>query len=599
MKQPLGFVLAGLLGISVGSLSGGVTVASASEHSEESAETLKVVYPPNAHETTSDQIFLIGTAPTDGEVRVNGEVIERSAAGHFAPSFPLEVGENVFVLEFQDQHIELSVTRVAIASPIPEGSTFVTESLYPPVDIARLPGEPICFEAIAPPNAEVSVQLANQTISLQASNDQITLPPNSAVLTQQNAPIDVALPQAATYQGCQSFSRPGRLGVSTYRLSHDGQSHTQSAAGTIDILDPTTPQIAEVTASSGAARTGPSTNYSRLTPLPPGTQATVTGRESNWYRLDYGVWIRDTDVTIRPGAVPTRSLIRSIRSRQVDGWTEILFPLQVPVPVSVDQGDETFTLTLHNTTAQTDTIFVDSDPIIRRLDWTQPTPDQVRYTFRLTSDQQWGYRLRYEGTTLVLALRHPPDVSPELNDLRGVSILLDPGHGGEELGARGPTGLPEKTVNLAVSSLLRDELEQRGATVYMTREEDVPLSLGDRIDLINQLEPTLALSIHYNALPDNGDAINTDGIGMFWYHPQAHNLSVFLHDYLTETLDRPSYGVFWNNLALTRPSVAPSVLLELGFMINPTEFEWIVDEQEQQRLAGAIADGLAEWLSRQ
>jgi N-acetylmuramoyl-L-alanine amidase len=606
-------ILASIIGIGIGYASGALipgidaskwgNMASAQETSAPSqspsaAEQLLVVYPPNDHETTADQIFLIGSAPAEGEVRVNGDVIERSPAGHFAPSFPLNEETNPFQLTFQDQTIDLTVTRVATTMPVPEGDTFVGDRLYPSVDIARLPGEPICFEAIAPPNAEVSVQVADQTIPLSPTRASVALPPNSAVLTQQNSPIDTHTPQAETYQRCHSFATAGALGTPTYHLTRNGQSYRQQAIGQVEILDPSTPDIAEVIGGSGAARTGPSTSYSRLTPLPPGTQATVTGRESNWYRLDYGVWIRETDVAVRPGAVPPRSLIRSIRSRQADGWTEVLFPLQVPVPVSVEQGDDMFTLILHNTTAQTDTIFVDSDPIIRRLDWIQTSPDQVRYTFHLNSTQQWGHALRYDKTTLVLALRHPPTLSSP-DDLTGVSILLDPGHGGDELGARGPTGYPEKAVNLAVSLLLRDELEQRGATVYMTREEDITLSLGDRMEQIRQREPTLALSIHYNALPDNGDAINTAGIGMFWYHPQAHNLSVFLHDYLTETLNRPSYGVFWNNLALTRPSVAPSLLLELGFMINPTEFEWIVDEQEQRRLAGAIADGITEWIHQQ
>jgi N-acetylmuramoyl-L-alanine amidase len=118
--------------------------------------------------------------------------------------------------------------------------------------------------------------------------------------------------------------------------------------------------------------------------------------------------------------------------------------------------------------------------------------------------------------------------------------------------------------------------------------------------LIEQLEPAIALSIHYNALPDAGNAIHTAGIGTFWYNPQAHSLAMFLHNYLVETLDRPSYGVFWNNLALTRPTVAPCVLLELGFMINPEEFEWITDPEEQEDLAEAIAAGVTQWvLTRQ
>jgi N-acetylmuramoyl-L-alanine amidase len=299
-------------------------------------------------------------------------------------------------------------------------------------------------------------------------------------------------------------------------------------------------------------------------------------------------------------------LIRSIRSRQLEGQTEILFPLQVPVPVSVQQGDRTFTLTLFNTTAQTDIIKLNDDPLIARLDWQQVQPGRVQYTFNLKTEQQWGYSLRYEGTTLVLTLRHPPAVIKPVRNaaatrsprsLSGMTDLLDPGHGGpEDLGARGPTGLPEKAVALTLSKLLQKELEQRGAKVVVTRTTDVDVSLQDRVALINQVKPTVALSLHYNALPDDGDAVKTKGVSTFWYNTQAHSLAVYLHNYLVSTLKRSSYGVFWNNLALTRPTIAPSVLLELGFMINPTEFEWITNPREQQRLASAIADGLSNWL---
>ncbi|ASC69447.1 N-acetylmuramoyl-L-alanine amidase [Halomicronema hongdechloris C2206] len=278
------------------------------------------------------------------------------------------------------------------------------------------------------------------------------------------------------------------------------------------------------------------------------------------------------------------------------GWTEVRFPLQVPVPI---QGRaktaERLTLTLHNTVAQTDTIFFSEDPVVQRLDWRPLLPDQAQYTFHMTSHQQWGYRLRYQGTTLVLSLRHPP-VLGNGAPLQGATILLDPGHGGEELGARGPTGYPEKAVNLAVSQRLQGELEARGARVMLTRQEDRAVSLRDRMDQIVAAAPTLALSIHYNALPDSGDALNTAGVGAFWYHAQAHDLAMFLHNYLTTELDRPAYGVFWNNLALTRPTVAPTVLLELGFMINPDEFEWITDPAAQRTLAATLADGIAVWL---
>ncbi len=610
-------------------------------------QPLSVVYPPADHKTTAEQIFLIGTAPQSGEVLVNGQAIARSRGGHFAPSFPLQLGENLFTLRYQNQQVQIKVTRTSTEPTPPVGLAFGKDSLTPAVDIARMPGELICFGAIAPPNSTVSVKLGNQTIPLMSQSQDVQLPPNSAALTQANQPASRSI--IGQYQGCATAESSADLGVPQFQLTMDGKTTTQPGSGKISILSPAKLEVAEVTAEAGVARTGPSTDYSRLTPLPKGTRATVTGREGEWVRLDYGGWIKASEVQIVPGAVPPLSLIRSIRARQVSGATEVVFPLQTPVPVSVQQGDRTFTLTLYNTTAQTDIIRLDDDPVISRLDWQQVAPSQVQYTFNLKSQQQWGYSLRYEGTSLVLSLRHPPattmrlinfnppipvdeptdiaivDLQPSESlsvrynnnivtgsvrynnnmvsgvvypskPLSGIKILLDPGHGGAETGSVGPTGYPEKAVNLVVSKLVQEQLLARGATVYMTREDDREVSLQERVAMIDKLKPAIAISIHYNALPDGGDAMNTQGIGAFWYNTQAHSLAMFLHNYLVQELGRPSYGVFWNNLALTRPHTTPSVLLELGFMINPEEFEWVVNPQEQQKLAEAIADGITEWF---
>jgi N-acetylmuramoyl-L-alanine amidase len=56
--------------------------------------------------------------------------------------------------------------------------------------------------------------------------------------------------------------------------------------------------------------------------------------------------------------------------------------------------------------------------------------------------------------------------------------------------------------------------------------------------------------------------------------------------------------VYWNNLALTRPHSAPSVLLELGFMSNPEDFELAMDVEEQRRLVRVLAEGVVEWFQK-
>ncbi len=584
-------------------------------------QPLYISYPPANHQTTASRIFFIGTAPAAGDVLVNGTRIVRSEAGHFAPSFPLQLGVNLFSVRYRNQTVQIKVTRTSTQPTQPTGLEFGKDSLTPAVDIARMPGEFICFSAIAPPKATVSVQLANQTIPLLPQSQDVQLPANSAALTQANQPSPRSI--AGQYQGCATASAAADFGLPKFQMTLNGATKSQMGQGKVSILSPAKLEVAEVTADAGTARTGPSTDYSRLTPLPKGTRATVTGREGEWVRLDYGAWVKASEVRIVAGAVPPRSLIRSITARQVNGATEVVFPLQVPVPVNVQQGDRTFTVTLYNTTAQTDIIRLDDNPLISRLDWQQVAPGQVQYTFNLKSAQQWGYNLRYEGTSLVLSLRHPPKASsiqdpksrallipeetsrtqrPKIQNpksLSGIKILLDPGHGGAESGAAGPTGYPEKDVTLIVTKLVRDQLLAQGATVYMTREENKDVSLQDRVAMIDKLQPAIAISIHYNSLPDEGDAQNTQGMGAFWYNTQAHSLAVFLHNYVVSQLKRPSYGVFWDNLALTRPTTAPAVLLELGFMSNPVEFEWVTNPQEHQKLASAIANGITEWFQVQ
>lgn len=578
---------------------------------------LSIIYPPPKHETIAEKIFFIGTASPKKAVLINGqEVKNRSTSGHFAPSLPLKMGENIFVIRQEDQTIKLKITRISSLPEVPKTLTFAPGSLTPVVDLALLSHEPICLSAVAPPNAKVSAQIGKSKILLIPQIDSVELPANSAVLTSKTGSQDQQ--NLGQYKGCTVLDVAHNYGRATFTLEQNNQIVTSQSQGQISILDPKDIRVVEVVADVGVARTGASSDYSRLTPLPKGTRARVTGQEGEWLRLDYGAWIKAEETKFIPGNIPPQSIIRGITSRQTKSATEIVFPLQMPVPIEIKQQEDSITLTLHNITAQTDTIRLDANPLIKRLDWQQVSPTQIDYTFVLNYQQQWGYDLRYEGTNLILSLRHSPRILPlataasmeyvedliegnviELEGqkpLENIKILLDPGHGGKEQGSKGATGYPEKKANLIIAKLVRDELKQLGAMVYLTREKDQDLALEARVAMIDKIKPDLAISLHYNALPDDGDAEHTQGISSFWYNTQAQAPAMFLHDYLVEKLNRPDAGTFWNNLALTRPHTAPSILLELGFMINPEEFEWITDEREQKELAKTLAQGIKEWF---
>jgi N-acetylmuramoyl-L-alanine amidase len=570
------------------------------------SKSLYVSYPPADHQTSADRIFLIGSAPSEGKVSINSKSVPRSLKGHFASVFNLKVGKNSFEVDYKGQTKTIVVTRSAAAKADTPKDNFDPKSLEPQGDMARMPGELVCFGANAPAKSKVQVNVAGQDIKLQEQTKNIELPDNKSALIDQNQPQ--AMYGAGQYLGCAIASAAADLGNPTYKLETGNPPTTvaQTAPGKVQILSPLNLDIAEVKVEGGITRTGASSDFSRLTPLPKGTKAAITarqtgnnnGKQANWVRLDYGGWILAEQVQVTTGvAVPPKTIVKSVMSKDRIGATDVIFPLQVPVPITIEQGTNTVTLTLYNTTAQTDIIRFNDNPVVSRLDWKQTTPGVVQYTFNLKSKQQWGYKLRYQGSNLVLTLRHPPNLNKDNLDkpLIGTKILLDPGHGGKDSGAVGPNGYTEKDANLYAAKLLANELSLKGASVFLSREVDKFIELNDRQAIIDNLEPTLALSVHHNSLPDGGNP-DTKGFSTFWYHAQAQSLAMYLHNFVVKDTGRPSYGVLWDNLALARPASAPSVLLEWGFMSNPSEFEQISDPIEQQKMAKSIANGITEWL---
>jgi N-acetylmuramoyl-L-alanine amidase len=570
------------------------------------SKSLYVSYPPADYQTAADRVFLIGSAPSEGKVSINNKSVPRSLKGHFASVFNLKVGKNSFEVDYKGQTKTIVVTRSAVAKTDAPKDNFDPKSLEPQGDMARMPGELVCFGANAPAKSKVQVNVAGQDIKLQEQTKSVELPDNKSALIDQNQPQ--AMYGAGQYLGCAIASAAADLGNPTYKLETGNPPTTvaQAAPGKVQILSPLNLDIAEVKVEGGITRTGASSDFSRLTPLPKGTRAAITarqtgnnnGKQANWVRLDYGGWILAEQVQVTTGVgVPPKTIVKSVISKDRIGATDVIFPLQVPVPITLEQGTNTVTLTLYNTTAQTDIIRFNDNPVVSRLDWKQTTPGVVQYTFNLKSKQQWGYKLRYQGSNLVLSLRHPPKINKDNLDkpLIGTKILLDPGHGGKDSGAVGPNGYAEKDANLYAAKLLANELSIKGASVYLSREVDKFVELDDRRAIIDNLEPTIALSVHHNSLPDGGNP-DTKGFSTYWYHGQAQSLAMSIHNYVVKDTGRPSYGVLWDNLALARPASAPSVLLEWGFMSNPGEFEQISDPLEQQKMAKSIANGITEWL---
>lgn len=183
------------------------------------------------------------------------------------------------------------------------------------------------------------------------------------------------------------------------------------------------------------------------------------------------------------------------------------------------------------------------------------------------------------------------------NVLNGVKITLDPGHGGEEYGAIGCLGNPEKDVNLQIALKLKDKLIQKGAKVFMTRESDDYVSLNDRVTFANKNSSDVFLSIHNNAVADNKASNDITGTETYYFYPQSKNLAKSLQDSITKGLASKDLGVKQESFAVVRNSQCLAVLLEIGFMIAPDDNAKLLDNDYQDKITNSIVEGLEKYFA--
>ncbi|MEH7014685.1 N-acetylmuramoyl-L-alanine amidase [Neobacillus niacini] len=183
----------------------------------------------------------------------------------------------------------------------------------------------------------------------------------------------------------------------------------------------------------------------------------------------------------------------------------------------------------------------------------------------------------------------------EERNLKGKTIIIDPGHGGKDVGASGQMGTLEKDVTLKMARNLQHELEKRtGASVILTRDKDVTVSKKERVELANTKNADLFISIHFDAFTSN----EVNGITTYYNHGTDRSLAALIHRHLFEqdlgTRDR---GVSFGDFFVLRENTKPSILLELGYISNAEDEKRINSQTYQTQASTAIVEGVIEYLS--
>jgi len=361
--------------------------------------------------------------------------------------------------------------------------------------------------------------------------------------------------------------------------------------------------VAEITKDYAVTRTYPEQN--RLTPLLQGTILNITGKLGTSYRFKYSDsmdgWISENDIKIlSDGNCLYESLINTLNIDSDENYVYLKLPLTQKIPFLIDQSSENqMNLKLFGVKAGINLFsYNNASDFIKELKWTQESNNCLNLSIKTNSKQFWGYKYYYEGNTLILKLKKPPHVDVNY-PLKGKIICLDAGHGGTELGAVGPTAVPEKLINLGIANNLRKILEKKGAKIIMTRDSDKEVGLYDRVDLANSNEAQVIISIHNNSLPDGKNPYEEHGTSTYYYHPQSLPLAKSIQQSLVPTMEFKDLGLINRSFVLTRPTEALSVLVEVGFMINPYEYNLLITPEFQKKAAIGISQGMENFFLSQ
>ncbi|WP_316570460.1 N-acetylmuramoyl-L-alanine amidase [Neobacillus sp. YIM B06451] len=184
--------------------------------------------------------------------------------------------------------------------------------------------------------------------------------------------------------------------------------------------------------------------------------------------------------------------------------------------------------------------------------------------------------------------------------LFGKKILIDPGHGGKDPGAIGPTGLREKDVVLSTGLLLKRELESQGAIVYMTRSTDVFLELKQRTAIANASDYDAFISLHANANDSRtprgtetyyNTTVNFNGV-------KSSTMASDIQRHLVSSIGTPSRGIKEQTFYVNRMNELPSILVELAFISNRTEESLMRSDTFKRNSAIGIRKGLEVYFSK-
>ena len=535
---------------------------------------------------STKQQFIVGSTCKSCALTINEDTVKVYKTGGFAYECNLLENENIFVIEssLKDKKIQQKVIfDLNIPLPPKAVSSFGIESIkvIPDENLWLLPGDKIKVIVKALPGCKVTVM-------------------NSCLY---ELPVSASNPLPGIYQGEYEFKITDTLSDVPLRIiltDSFGNLKSKETTTRYTLMNEGYPtvvltkgRLAHLEYGWGEDRLGGAKigYIDSLIPL------NVIGKMGMDYKVRLApsrtAFIPEEHVTVLPkGSIYPSVLTNKWKVYGDAVYDYINIGLTARLPYQSFQPTEPSGLVVDIFGATNNTNWIsqlNTAKEIKNIQYEQIADEIFRVTIYLKHHQPWGHQIYYNGNNLVIKIKRPP---AELS-LKNLTIAVDAGHGGSNIGAAGPTGVAEKTLALELSLKIQKLLQQKGAKVIMTRETETFFDNKERILFYRDSLPDLLLSIHLNS---SADPIRSKGTATFYRYEGYKPLAITIYNRLLQ-LGLSEYGCNGSfNFMLNSPTEYPNVLIETLFLSNPEEEMKILDEAFQQKMAEKIIEGVEDFL---
>ncbi len=556
--------------------------------------TVSVTYPPNGSSQNLDSTFILGKADPAYSVYMDGKPLSKTKQGYFSAYVTLKTGLNSFT--FTQNGVD-TIYKINNKIPSNQQTTWATYDKFmmtspvPANDYMLEGGEIITVQVKAPSKSTVTATLGGVSIKLE----QTTTPPN-------NADYMVAS-YSATYKLPSTTSAEIKdLGKIEYKAVRGNETAALTGAS-VSIKKASVVCAVEVTADDSELKvSSDSWYYDDYTPAVTGMRDYAVRLSDGYYKLRMGGYISQNNVKRIDSSVSAAAAITSAEITNENNTTKLIINSAENVPLNGYISEGEFIVTLYNVSSSIKEVKIGKNPLFSEARvGNGPQDNSFRIYLKLINISNfYGFEYSYGTGQVIATFRNPVSLAEGDKPLSGKTIILDAGHGGNETGASGPNAeFNEKIINLNVVLALRDILNNYGANVILTREDDSTVVINERLILLNKIEPDLCVSVHQNSMNLNTDITKIRGLVGLYFSDAGKLLTESVSAATAKALNRFERTPTTQRLAMVRNPKFPSTLVEVSFMTCVEEYNVMTSTSGIKKSAEGIAEGILNFYHAQ